>query len=458
MTRLLSTMALFVTAMVLVPGLPAQAAEPLPTELTLAATTAYAGKPSTLSIRLTQAGSPVADQPVLLERRTNGAWSAMTTPVTDATGRIAVTAVLSRLPDNNVFRASYAGDATYAPSNQAQVSAGLVRRTTYVRISGPSRIVDETTVRLTVTRRTGSGAPVPGPARIHRYQKGAWSFVGTVVLDARGTASWRVGARTDTVWVVRAPRLPWAMADASPRHRLDNVPPAAPVVLPADAPRPRITLPVQRRAVGAGPNATVTRIPDGVWRSMVGRSWHSGCPIGRSALRLIRINYWAFDGYRRRGELVVNAGAVGRFVTAFSSLHRQRLPLRSMYRVDRFGWSSRLNGANDYASMAADNTSAFNCRSVVNNPGVRSPHSWGRSVDMNPWENPYVSRTGPEPNGWWLGHSHPRVAWRSSSHPVVQAMRAAGFSWTYANGDSQHFDARTGSGRVVARCELPGCE
>ena len=71
-----------------------------------------------------------------------------------------------------------------------------------------------------------------------------------------------------------------------------------------------------------------------------------------------------------------------------------RYPIRRMYRVDRFGWSKKLHGANDYASMRADNTSAFNCRSVVNKPGVLSPHARGRAVDMNTWENPYRSATG----------------------------------------------------------------
>src|SRR3546814_12098830 len=71
-----------------------------------------------------------------------------------------------------------------------------------------------------------------------------------------------------------------------------------------------------------------------------------------------------------------------------------------MYRVDRFGYNSRLNGGDDYKSMAADNTSGFNCRTVVNKPGVRSPHSYGGSVDVNPWENPYRSATGYTPNSW----------------------------------------------------------
>ena len=69
-----------------------------------------------------------------------------------------------------------------------------------------------------------------------------------------------------------------------------------------------------------------------------------------------------------------------------------------MYRVDRFGWSSRSRGGDDYASMAAGNTSAFNCRDVTGRPGVRSPHSWGRSLDVNTWENPYRSAQGIVPN------------------------------------------------------------
>lgn len=119
-----------------------------------------------------------------------------------------------------------------------------------------------------------------------------------------------------------------------------------------------------------------------------------------------------------------------------------RLPIRRMYCVDRFAFSKKLNGADDYASMRADNTSGFNCRSVVNRPGVRSPHARGRAIDVNTWENPYRSATGLVPNSWWAGRSHPRIARRPSSHPVVLIWRAHGFRWTYGSGDSQHVDGR----------------
>ena len=49
-----------------------------------------------------------------------------------------------------------------------------------------------------------------------------------------------------------------------------------------------------------------------------------------------------------------------------------------------------------------------------------------------------------------MGHSHTRVAWRSRSHAVVRLMASHGLRWTYGNGDTQHFDARSGSARTSA--------
>ena len=112
-----------------------------------------------------------------------------------------------------------------------------------------------------------------------------------------------------------------------------------------------------------------------------------------------------------------------------------------MYRVDRFGWSDEVAGGDNLASMASDNSSAFNCRQVVGNPSRRSPHSWGRSLDLNTWENPYRSKRGVVPNTWWLGHSNARVAWRTTSHVVVKVLARHGLVWTYGLDDTQHFDA-----------------
>ena len=44
--------------------------------------------------------------------------------------------------------------------------------------------------------------------------------------------------------------------------------------------------------------------------------------------------------------------------------------------------------------MAANNTSAFNCREVSRRPGVWSQHAFGTAIDINPVQNPYILRNG----------------------------------------------------------------
>ena len=429
-------------------GAPASAAEP--TGLTMVTVAGYADTAAPLTLTLTATdGSPVVGATVLVERRVGGVWTPLATVVTDDTGTATTRATRSRRAGDNLFRASYAGDATHDPAT-ATTTARLLRRTGVVTITGRDTVVDERSLTLRVTSRTSSGTPVAGPVRVERSASGGpWRSYRTLRTDARGRASLVVRPRTDTRWRASTKAADWVTGDRSRSHRVDNLPPGTPVAIPRGAPRPRVAVPPQPRATVAGAHPVITLIPDAVWASMVGRSWHSGCPVGREGLRLLRVNYWGFDGYRYRGEVVAATSAVDNVARALTAMYAGRLPIRSMYRVDRFGWSARLQGADDYRSMAADNTSGFNCRSVVNRPGVRSPHSYGRALDVNPWENPYRSATGLVPNTWWQSRSHPRVAWRSREHAVVRIFARAGFSWTYGTGDSQHFDVAGGSARAV---------
>jgi 5-hydroxyisourate hydrolase-like protein (transthyretin family) len=442
-----------VLAIVLALGAPpAHAAASSPSLLTLDSAPRYADVATAIVVRLADQGngSPIAEAQVLVERRVDGDWSEVSVVVTDEDGRATVGQTLARDADDNVFRATYDGDDLHEAASSGAYRAPLRRRETVVSVGGPDRVVDEQQVAVRVRWRTRSGLAVPGRVQLWRRKGGDdWRRFRRVRTGSDGLAVVEVTPREDTRWRATAPRLDWATRDRSGVHRIDNLPPGSPVRLPAGAPRPRVDLPRQDRATGDGANASVSRIPDRIWQQMTGRSWHAGCPVGRSGLRLLRINYWGYDGYRYRGELVARTDAVDNMRGALTALYARRLPIRSMYRVDRFGWSRTLQGADDYRSMAAGNTSAFNCRDVVGRPGVRSPHSWGRSLDLNTWENPYRSSQGWVPNAWWPSRSHARVAWRSREHAVVQVMLAHGFRWTYGTGDSHHFDAPGGSGRVL---------
>lgn len=453
-SALVTLLTALLVAAVLPIAVAGSAAAATPTTLSLSAPASYADRDTTVTLSLVAAGAPVAGAPLVVERWDGAAWQPVGGPlITDTAGAATLAVPVDRSPTRNLLRASYAGDETNAPVSVEYVLP-LSALPTSTSLTGPASVIDEQAVTLRMTWKTVEGTPVPGRVALQQYVGGVWRWVTIVDTNAAGYVDVRVTPRVDSRYRALSLGLPWAARSVSASRLVDNLPAGVPVALPASAPRPRIALPAQPRATGAGAHPVITRISDAVWRSMVGRSWHRGCPVGRSSLRLLRINYWDYQGYRRRGELVAAASVIRQMAAALSDMYQAKLPIRSMYRVDRFGWSKRVNGADDYESMAAGNTSAFNCRWVVGRPGVRSPHSYGRSLDLNTWENPYRSRLGWVPNAWWPSRSHSRVAWRSRTHPVVRIMTKHGLRWSYATSDSQHFDAVPRFGRVIV---VPGC-
>ena len=116
-----------------------------------------------------------------------------------------------------------------------------------------------------------------------------------------------------------------------------------------------------------------------------------------------------------------------------------RYPIRRMRLVDAFG-------ADDHRSMDADNTSAFNCRFVAGSPGVWSEHAYGRAIDVNPIENPYVTDSGhvsPPAGAGFADRSHAKGVIHRGG-PVVRAFAAIGWewggNWSWPK-DYQHFSA-----------------
>jgi hypothetical protein len=172
---------------------------------------------------------------------------------------------------------------------------------------------------------------------------------------------------------------------------------------------------------------------------MRGSSWHAGCPVALDDLRLIRLTYWGFDKAAHTGKLVVHRRWARKIAVVFGKLYDARFPIRTMRLVDRYG-------ANDMRSMRADNTSAFNCRYRDGVCCVWSQHAYGRALDIDPVENPYVGPWGVSPpNGagyvkrtplrkgmlslhdraWWAFH---HIGWEW------------GGSWSWPT-DYQHFSS-----------------
>ena len=177
--------------------------------------------------------------------------------------------------------------------------------------------------------------------------------------------------------------------------------------------------------------------------TQLGTTWRVGCPIAPSQLRLLRLSYFGFDGRAQVGSMVVNAKVVTAVIQIFATLYRDRFPLHSMIPESRYG-------GHDPASMAADNTSGFNCRyAVASGTPHWSAHAFGEAIDVNPVQNPYlvngvaepisgmayrdrgVVRPGMAVNGGVLVNAFAYVKWYW------------GGRWT-ASPDYQHFSASGG--------------
>ena len=171
-------------------------------------------------------------------------------------------------------------------------------------------------------------------------------------------------------------------------------------------------------------------------------SWREGCPVGLDALRLLTLSHWNYDGGVSTGELVVHVDFAEGMVDVFASLYDANFPIQRMELVDRFS-------GDDDLSMAANNTSAFNCREVAWKPGVWSNHALGTAIDINPLVNPYVSnsRVLPPEGAQFADRSSETLGGIYPGDVATTAMSQLGWIWggTWSPAkDYQHFSASGG--------------
>ena len=185
--------------------------------------------------------------------------------------------------------------------------------------------------------------------------------------------------------------------------------------------------------------ADTKRITGDVRRRITGSSWHRGCPVPRSRLRLIRATHWDFERDVEWGALIVHRNHKRRIVRALRDLFEERFPIRRMKLIDRYG-------ADDHRSMDADNTSAFNCR-FVNGTNRWSMHAYGKAIDVNPIENPYVTSGGhvsPPAGEPYADRSRRAKGMIRHGDATWRAFRTADWEWAgdwSGTRDYQHFSS-----------------
>lgn len=195
---------------------------------------------------------------------------------------------------------------------------------------------------------------------------------------------------------------------------------------------------VSQQPAGEPTVASFQSSVEAVTAELLAYSWRPGCPVDITDLRLLTLSHWGFDGRIHTGHLVAHVDHAEGLIAVMRTLYEHEFPIERMELVDAYD-------GDDDASMAANNTSAFNCREVSRRPGAWSQHAFGTALDINPVQNPYILRDGTVlPPGAETDRAIDVPGLVSPGDVVVQAFESIGWGWGgYWDGvkDYQHFSA-----------------
>jgi hypothetical protein len=170
----------------------------------------------------------------------------------------------------------------------------------------------------------------------------------------------------------------------------------------------------------------------------LGASWHPGCPVGPASLVRLTLSRLGFDGVVRTGDLIVARRVALVVIADVRDLFVAGFPIDRMQPVAAYG-------GDDEASMAADNTSAFNCRTVAGSISW-SMHAYGEAIDINPLVNPSVAGAIVDPPAG-APHADRSVAEPGKIAPgsfAVGVFASRGWGWGgdwTSEKDYQHFSS-----------------
>jgi D-alanyl-D-alanine carboxypeptidase len=152
-------------------------------------------------------------------------------------------------------------------------------------------------------------------------------------------------------------------------------------------------------------------------------TWSARCPVTLAELRYLTVGFRGFDGRAHTGELLVHRDAAADLVTVFGRLFAAGYPIERM-RV------TTVAERDAPPTGDGNTTGAFNCRPSVG--ATRwSEHAYGRAVDVNPFQNPYVKGrlVLPELAVAYTDRGRVLPGVITATGPVVAAFRAVGWTW-----------------------------
>lgn len=133
-------------------------------------------------------------------------------------------------------------------------------------------------------------------------------------------------------------------------------------------------------------------ISEEIFNIINGKSYQENPYVKLEDLRYMKVLHYNFEHELQVGELIVATDLQDDFINIFKELFQAEYEIQSLYLIDNY-WTGDPTDT-DTASIDENNSSCFMYRPATGSSKL-SNHSYGRAIDINPQQNPYVSyRTG----------------------------------------------------------------
>ncbi len=139
-------------------------------------------------------------------------------------------------------------------------------------------------------------------------------------------------------------------------------------------------------------------------------------------LVIIDVEYFSTDSLLHRGQIVVNRKIEEEVRELFEYIKSVRYPIESVLPI-------KFDLPNGNTTMAnLNNTYSFHYRTVAGGSNKLSRHSQGLAIDFNPFDNPYISKSGKViPEGSTYDLSKPETL--TDDCDVVKRFISLGWIW-----------------------------
>lgn len=152
-----------------------------------------------------------------------------------------------------------------------------------------------------------------------------------------------------------------------------------------------------------------------------------------NSLTIVTVIYYSFDGRQHSGQLVISKELEKDIKIIFQKILERKFPIARVLPIAKYNWVDTL-------SMKDNNSSCFNYRKI-SGAKILSKHSYGRAIDINPFQNPRITNGKSEPANSKYTPGKPGVL--SNNSAIVNEFIKLGWKWGgnwKRSKDYQHFE------------------